>query len=95
MEGSNKVCNLIIPGCKLVKDENDKASNVIIFKLIIRSLMYLLTTNPDMTFSVCLVVRYMERPTEMHVPAIKRIMRYLSSALNFDILYKHECTTNM
>jgi hypothetical protein len=50
--------------------------------------MYLLATRPDMTFSVCLAARYMERPTEMHVAAVKRVLRYLKGTLNLGILYK-------
>ncbi|MCI45101.1 hypothetical protein A2U01_0066340, partial [Trifolium medium] len=51
-------------------------------------LMYLLATRPDMTFSVCLAARYMERPTELHVAAVKRILRYLKGNLVFGIMYK-------
>lgn len=32
MKGCNKVCNPIVPGYKLVKDENGKASDATIFK---------------------------------------------------------------
>jgi hypothetical protein len=31
--------------------------------------MYLLATRPDLAFFVCLIARYMERPTEMHLVA--------------------------
>jgi hypothetical protein len=30
----------------------------------------------------------MERPTEIHLVAAKRILRYLKGTVNFDILYK-------
>ncbi|MCI19204.1 copia-type polyprotein, partial [Trifolium medium] len=43
---------------------------------------------PDLAFSVCLIARYMERPTEMHLAAAKRILRYLKSTMNLGILYK-------
>ncbi|MCI44211.1 hypothetical protein A2U01_0065450, partial [Trifolium medium] len=32
----------------------------------------------------------MERPTEMHVAAIKRIMRYLKGSISFGVFYKRE-----
>ncbi|XP_045797992.1 secreted RxLR effector protein 161-like [Trifolium pratense] len=51
-------------------------------------LMYLLATRPDLTFSVCLVARYMERPTEIHLAAIKRIMRYLKGTIELGIWYR-------
>ncbi|XP_045831624.1 secreted RxLR effector protein 161-like [Trifolium pratense] len=52
-------------------------------------LMYLLATRPDLAYSVCLVARFMDRPTEMHVVAIKRIMRYLKGTLTDGIMYNH------
>jgi hypothetical protein len=88
MEECNQVCSPIVPGCRLVKDETGKASNATLYKQMIGCLMYLLATRPDMTFSVCLAARYMERPTEMHVAAVKRVLRYLKGTLNLGILYK-------
>ncbi|PNX67669.1 hypothetical protein L195_g055750 [Trifolium pratense] len=35
-----------------------------------------------------MAARYMERPTEMHVAVVKRIMRYLKGTMKFGILYK-------
>lgn len=71
MEKCNKVCISIVPACKLVKDEDDTIADDTTFKKIVGSLMYLLGKILDMTFSVCLVARYMERPPEMHVVAFK------------------------
>jgi hypothetical protein len=55
---------------------------------MVGSLVYLLATRPDLAYSVCLVARFMERPTKMHVAAIKRIMRYLKGTLSLGIMYK-------
>jgi hypothetical protein len=88
MEDCNKVCSPIVTGCKLVKNENGKAANEKSYKQMVGSLMYLLATRPDLAYSVFLVARFMERPTEMHVAAIKRIMRYLKGTLSLGIMYK-------
>jgi hypothetical protein len=90
MEDCNGVCSPIVPGSKLVKDEKGRATDATLYKRMIGSLMYLLATRLDMTFSVCLAARYMERPTELHVAAVKRIMRYLKRTLSFGILYKYK-----
>ncbi|PNX56122.1 hypothetical protein L195_g049716 [Trifolium pratense] len=63
------------------------------FNKMIGCLMYLLVTRPDMTFAICLNVRYMERPTEMHIAVVKRIKRYLKGTLKFDMLY--QCKNNI
>ena len=82
------VCNPIVTGSKLVKDENAKATDARKFKQMVGCLMYLLATRLDLAYSVCLVARYMERPTEMHMAAIKRILRYLKGTASYGILYK-------
>jgi hypothetical protein len=63
MENCNIVSSPIVPGCKLVKDEEGNTVDATKFKQIVGSLMYLLATRPDLTYSVCLVARFMERPT--------------------------------
>ena len=50
--------------------------------------MYLTATRPDLMYSVSLISRYMGKPTEMHMAAAKRILRYLKGSWNFGILYK-------
>ncbi|XP_062020736.1 secreted RxLR effector protein 161-like [Rosa rugosa] len=50
--------------------------------------MYLTATHPDIMFSVSLISRYMAKPTELHLQAAKRIMRYLKGTANYGILYK-------
>lgn len=50
--------------------------------------MYLLATRAYLAYLVCLVSRYMERPTEIHLIAAKRILRYLRGIVNLGILYK-------
>jgi hypothetical protein len=95
MEDCNGVCSPIVPGCKLVKDEKGKATDATMYKKMIGCLMYLLATRPDMTYSVCLAARYMERPTELHVAAVKRIMRYLKATVSFGIMYKSKAEANL
>jgi hypothetical protein len=65
------VCSPIVTGCKLVKNENGRAADEKSYKQMVGSLMYLLATRPDLAHSVCLIARFMERPTEMHVATIK------------------------
>jgi hypothetical protein len=89
MENCNTVGSPIVPGCKLVKDENGKATDAKEFKQMVGCLMYLLATRPDLAYSICLVARFMDRPTEMHVMAVKRIMRYLKGTLGDGVMYKH------
>uniref|UniRef100_A0A6N2LT56 Reverse transcriptase Ty1/copia-type domain-containing protein n=1 Tax=Salix viminalis TaxID=40686 RepID=A0A6N2LT56_SALVM len=64
------------------------AVNTTTFKQMIGSLMYLTATRPDLMYSVCLISRYMERPTELHLQVAKRILRYLKGTAELGIAYK-------
>jgi hypothetical protein len=88
MNECNSVCNPIVPGCRLKRDVEGKASDATAYKQMVGCLMYLLATRPDMAFSVCLVARYMERPTEIHVAAVKRILRYLKGTTSYGLWYE-------
>jgi hypothetical protein len=90
MENCNTVKSPIVTGCKLVKDEGGKPVDAREFKQMVGCLMYLLATRPDLTYSVCLVARFMDKPTEMHMMAVKRIMRYLKGTLTHGVMYKHK-----
>lgn len=56
--------------------------------------MYLTASIPDLMFSVCLASRYMERPTEVHMGAVKRIMRYVRGTINYGIMYGKQKLTD-
>lgn len=88
MEDCNVVTNPIVPGSKLSKDEDGRTVDVTLYKQMIGSLMYLTASRPDLMYSVCLTSRYMERPTETHMMAMKRIMRYVKGTISLGILYK-------
>ena len=88
MENSNAVCSPIVPGFKLHQDEGGVKVDETFYKQIVGSLMYLTATRPDMMFIVSLISRYMSKPTEMHMQAAKRALRYLKGSVNYGIFYK-------
>lgn len=90
MAQCNPVHNPIVPGFKLMRDEDGVRVDGTLYKQIVGSLMYLTATRPDMMFVVSLLSRYMERPTELHLQAAKRALRYLKGTLDFGLFYKKE-----
>ncbi|KAF2305446.1 hypothetical protein GH714_005359 [Hevea brasiliensis] len=56
------------------------------YKQIVGSLMYLTATRPDMMFVVSLISRFMENPTQLHLQAAKRVLRYLKGTTVWDFL---------
>jgi hypothetical protein len=89
MERSNPVNNPIVPGCKLLKSGSGVVSvDAIEYKQLVGSLLYLMATRPDLMFIVGLISRYMEKLTEMHLQASKRILRYLKGTMELGIGYR-------
>lgn len=88
MEDCNSVKNPIVPGCKLVKDDQSGFVDATLYKQMVGCIMYLAATRPDLMFVVSQLSRYMETPTEQHMAAMKRILRYIQGTTNFGIFYK-------
>ena len=57
------------------------------YRGMIRSLLYLTASRPDIMYSVCLCARFQSSPKESHLSAIKRILRYLKGTMEIDLWY--------
>ncbi|GKG11710.1 putative ribonuclease H-like domain-containing protein, partial [Tanacetum coccineum] len=57
----------------LVKDEEVKAIDVHLYRLMIGSLMYLTASRPDIMFIVCAYTRFQVTPKTSHLYVMKRI----------------------
>nr|XP_027191111.1 uncharacterized protein LOC113787003 [Cicer arietinum] len=71
----------------LSKEGNDELIDPTTFKKIVGSLRYLCNTRPDISYSVGLISRYMEKPRTSHYMALKRIFRYIKETIELDLLY--------
>ena len=80
---SKSISSPIVPGFKMSRDDDGVAVDATNFKQMVGSLMYLTATRPDIMFSAILISRYMVKPTELHLQATKRILRYLKGTTNY------------
>lgn len=87
MMNSNPVKSPIVPGCRLSNEGDGVEVDSTTYKQMVGSLMYLTATRPDIMFAVSLVGRYMEKPTQMHQQAVKKILRYIRGTINLGIFY--------
>ena len=79
----NKTAYKLIPNNKLATKETIKW-----FQGVIGSLLYLtLGTRPDIAYSVIKLSRYTANPSEEHIIAIKRVLRYIKGTMNYSINY--------
>ncbi|GJY22207.1 putative ribonuclease H-like domain-containing protein [Tanacetum coccineum] len=71
----------------LVKDGDPDDVDVHLYRSMIRSLMYLTTSRPDIMFAVCACARFQVTPNTSHLLAVKRIFRYLKGKSTLGLWY--------
>ncbi|GJV80786.1 hypothetical protein Tco_1516656 [Tanacetum coccineum] len=75
---------------KLDEDPEGKRVDPTRYRGMIRTLMYLTSSRPDLVFSVCMCARYQAKPTEKHLHAVKRIFKYLKGTINIGLWYSKD-----
>jgi hypothetical protein len=61
-----------------------------VYRSMIGSLLYLCASQPDIMLSVCMCARFQANPKEVHLMAMKRIMRYLVYTPKFGLRYPRD-----
>lgn len=74
-------------GTKLHSDKGGKPVDATQYRRVIGCLRYLLHTRPDLAYSVGVASRFMEKPTTMHMNAVKQILRYLKGTVELGLVY--------
>ena len=68
----------IATGTKLSKEDDGSKVDPTLYTRLVRSLMYLIATRPNIMFAVSLISRFMESPKNTHWQARKSILRCIS-----------------
>ncbi|GJZ86947.1 putative ribonuclease H-like domain-containing protein [Tanacetum coccineum] len=71
----------------LTKDEDGEDVDVHLYRSMIRLLMYLTSSRPDIMFLVCACSRFQVQPKVSHLNTVKRIFRYLKGRPNLGLWY--------
>nr|GEY28207.1 hypothetical protein [Tanacetum cinerariifolium] len=69
------------------KDGTGQDVDLHLYRSMIRSLMYLTASRPDIMFAVCACSRHQVTPKECHLHAVKRIFRYLKGYPKLGLWY--------
>jgi hypothetical protein len=72
---------------KLSKISDSPVTDATEYRRVIGALRYLIHTRPDLAFSVGYLSRFMEKPHEEHVVAVKRVLRYVAGTRNHGVFY--------
>ncbi|GJR18731.1 hypothetical protein Tco_0967258 [Tanacetum coccineum] len=78
------------PNKALIKDEEVDSVDVYLYRSMIRSLMYLTASRPDIMFAVCACARFQVTLKMSHLHAMKRIFRYLKGQPKLGLWYPRD-----
>nr|GEU30532.1 retrovirus-related Pol polyprotein from transposon TNT 1-94 [Tanacetum cinerariifolium] len=74
----------------LLKDEKGEYVDEYLYRSMIRSLMYLTSSMPNIMFVVCACARFQVNPKILHLHAMKRIFRYLKGQPMLGLWYRKD-----
>ncbi|XP_050875078.1 secreted RxLR effector protein 161-like [Lathyrus oleraceus] len=74
-------------GTYVDQDESGVSIDITKYQGMIGSLLYLMASRLDIMLSVCLCARFQANPKELHLTAVKRIMKYLKGTTNVGLWY--------
>nr|GEW19527.1 ribonuclease H-like domain, reverse transcriptase, RNA-dependent DNA polymerase [Tanacetum cinerariifolium] len=77
------------PGTRLTKVTEGTMVNSTEYQSLIGCLRYLLHIRPDLSYYVRLLSRFMQKPREQHMKAIRQVLRYVKGTKDYGITYKH------
>ena len=80
---------------KLSNGENRVSVHLTLYRSMISSLLYLIASRPDISYTVGIYARYQANPKKSHIAAIKRIIRYISRTLDFGLWYSRDTNVNL
>ena len=78
---------LMVTNLKLLNDDSSKRVDVMLYRQIISSLMYLTNTRPYICFVINNLSQYIVEPQHAHLVAAKHVMRYLKGSLDYGLRY--------
>ncbi|GJX56048.1 retrovirus-related pol polyprotein from transposon TNT 1-94 [Tanacetum coccineum] len=87
LEDSKPMKTPISTDSKLTKDVEGESVDNTKYRGMIGSLLYLMTSRPDIMFSVCLCARFQEDPKISHLEAVKHIFRYVKRTMHLGLWY--------
>ncbi|XP_050897603.1 uncharacterized mitochondrial protein AtMg00810-like [Lathyrus oleraceus] len=87
MEDCNSTLTPAEPRLQLLKNSKEDDVDLTQYIRLIGSLRYLCHKMPDLTYNVCMVSRFLQKPKVSHLATTKMILRYLKGTLDYGILF--------
>ena len=90
MESASSIRTPICPNFKLTIDMLGKNVDSFLYRSMIGSLLYLTASRPNINYSVGVCARYQANPKESHMTALKRIIKYVKTTVDFSVWYSKD-----
>jgi hypothetical protein len=72
---------------QLSKKGSSDEVDATMYHSLVGSLRYLVHTRPDISYAVGYVSRFMEKPRQEHLAAVKHLLRYIAGTIEFGLVY--------
>ena len=90
LEFASSVRTPMSPNVKHTIDLLGKSVDSSLYRSMIGSLLYLTASKPDISYSVRVCARYQVNPKESHMIALKRIIKYVKTTVDFGVWYSKD-----
>ena len=90
MESASSVRTPISLNVKLTVDLWGKIVDSSLYRSMIGSLLYLIASRPNISYSVGMCARYQANFKESYMIALKRIIKYVKTTTNFGVWYSKD-----
>ena len=78
------------PNVKLIVDLLGKSVDSSLYRSMIGSLLYLIASRLNISYNVGVCARYQVNPKESHMIALKRIIKYVKTTVDFRVWYSKD-----
>ncbi|XP_031258761.1 uncharacterized protein LOC116116853 [Pistacia vera] len=88
MDRCKPVDTTLVVNLKLSKDDGAEKVDEKMYRSVIGCVLYLTATRPDLMFATSVLSRFMTSPSEIHLKAAKRVLRYVKGSAELGIWFK-------
>lgn len=87
MGNCNSCCTPMEVRLQLSRQGTSEEVDSTMYRSLVGSLRYLVHTRPDITYAVGYVSRFMEKPRQEHLAAVKHLLRYIAGTIEYGLVY--------
>ena len=95
MDGVKPVSSPMATSCQLSNIVGKSLSDPFVYRSTIGALQYLSFTRPDIAFLVKKVAQFMQASTDEHWSAVKWILHYLKSTIQYGLFLSHHSSVQL